>query len=58
MFSDTIFDNTKEVIQKSPFQYVSILAPLNLQTDVTIAIYEKINKILSNASSLRDIDLE
>lgn len=46
MFEDTIFDNTKSVTQTSTFQYITILGPINFQTETTLLIYERIFGII------------
>lgn len=46
MFKGSIFDNTGAFTQKSSFEYVSILLPLNTNTELTISIYEKISKLM------------
>lgn len=46
MFKGSIFDNTGTYIQKSSFEYISILLPLNISTELTISIYEKVAKLM------------
>jgi hypothetical protein len=58
MFSNTIFDNTKVVKQKYPYQYINILWPLSEQTEITVQLYDKIVKVMSDTSSMWDIGLE
>ena len=58
MFRDTIFDNTKVVKQKYSYQYINILWPLSEQTEITIQLYDKIVKVMSDTSSMWDIGLE
>tara|TARA_R110000744_G_scaffold9248_4_gene29833 strand:+ start:3079 stop:3255 length:177 start_codon:yes stop_codon:yes gene_type:complete len=58
MFKDTIFDNTKVVKQKYSYQYINILWPLSEQTEITIQLYDKIVKVMSDTSSMWDIGLE
>jgi len=59
MFSNTIFDNTKVVKQRYSYQYISIIWPLNEQTEITIQLYDKIIRMLSGDSgSMWNIDLE
>jgi len=58
MFSNTIFDNTKVVKQKYSYQYINILWPLSEQTEITIQLYDKIVKVMSDTSSMWDIGLE
>ena len=56
MFNDTIFDNTKVVKQEYSFEYLNILWPLNNQTEMTIAIYDKVIKLVDDTGSLWDSD--
>jgi len=59
MFSNTIFDNTTAVKQRYSYQYISIIWPLNEQTEITIQLYDKIIRMLSGDSgSMWNIDLE
>lgn len=59
MFSNTIFDNTQAVRQKYLFQYIAILFPLNKETELTIQLYDKIARMMSDDdSSMWNIDLE
>jgi len=59
MFSNTIFDNTKVVKQSHSYQYISILWPLNAQTEITMQLYDKIIRMVGGDSgSMWDIDLE
>ena len=60
MFEDTIFDNTKPVNQTEMFQYASILIPLNKNPQMTILIWERLCKMISDEdeSSLRNSDME
>ena len=46
MFKGSIFDNTGAFTQNSSFEYISILLPLNISTEITISIYEKIVKLM------------
>lgn len=46
MFKGSIFDNTGTFTQNISFEYVSILLPLNTNTELTISIYEKISKLM------------
>ena len=47
MFKGAIFDNTSAIQQSKSFEYISILLPLNVSTELTIAIYEKISKMMA-----------
>jgi len=58
MFEDTIFDNTKPVQQTEMFEYARILVPLNQNPKMTILIWERLCKMLSDESSLRNSDME
>ena len=62
MFENTIFDNTKPVKQKEMFQYASILIPLNKNPKMTILIWDRLCKMISDEdefeSSLRNSDME
>lgn len=60
MFENTIFDNTKPVQQTEMFEYASILIPLNKNPKMTIFIWERLCKMISeqDESSLRNSDME
>ena len=60
MFENTIFDNTRPVKQTEMFEYASILIPLNKNPKMTILIWERLCKMLSDEdeSSLRNSDME
>ena len=58
MFKDTIFDNTKVVKQNYSYQYIDITWPLNYETEMTVNIYDRIVKVMSDTSSMWDIGLE
>jgi hypothetical protein len=60
MFENTIFDNTKPVKQTEMFEYASILIPLNKNPQMTILIWERLCKMLSDEdeSSLRNSNME
>jgi len=58
MFSNTIFDNTQSVRQGYLFQYITILFPLNKETELTIQLYDKIARMMSDDGSMWDIGLE
>tara|TARA_B100000768_G_C11258951_1_gene367813 strand:- start:17 stop:211 length:195 start_codon:yes stop_codon:yes gene_type:complete len=60
MFENTIFDNTKPVKQNEMFEYANILIPLNKNPKMTILIWERLCKMLSDEdeSSLRNSDME
>ena len=45
LFKDTIFDNRVSVEQKEPFEYSSVLIPLNTNLELTLLIWEKIYSI-------------
>ena len=46
MFKGSIFDNTDAFTQQRSFEYITILLPLNMSTEITISIYEKIVKLM------------
>jgi len=59
LFRNTIFDNTAKVEQNNFFQYSNILIPLNLNTKLTIFIWERLYEEYDiNESSLRNTDME
>jgi hypothetical protein len=59
MFKSTIFDNTKVVKQRYSYQYIDIMWPLNEQTEITIQLYDKIVRMMSDDDgSMWDIGLE
>jgi len=59
LFKNTIFDNDNVVKQKDPFQYSSILIPLNTNLELTMFVWEKIYSMENeNKSSLRNSDME
>jgi hypothetical protein len=59
LFEDTIFDNSKHVIQTDFFQYASILIPLNTNLDLTVLLWERIYSMENeNKSSMRNSDME
>tara|TARA_Y100000389_G_scaffold192338_1_gene219654 strand:+ start:2274 stop:2444 length:171 start_codon:yes stop_codon:yes gene_type:complete len=45
LFKDTIFDNRVSVEQKEPFEYSSVLIPLNTNLELTLLVWEKIYSI-------------
>ena len=56
---DTIFDNDIPVKQSYIFEYSNILIPINLNTKLTLFIWEKLYEEYSNnESSLRNTDME
>jgi hypothetical protein len=42
MFTDTIFNNKKQISQSYTFEYISILMPLNTNPKLIISTLEKI----------------
>ena len=59
MFKSTIFDNTKVVKQRYSYRYIDIMWPLNEQTEITIQLYDKIVRMMSDDDgSMWDIGLE
>lgn len=59
LFRNTIFDNTTKVEQNNFFQYSNILIPLNLNTKLTIFIWERLYEEYDiNESSLRNTNME
>ena len=56
MFSGTIFDNKNAAKQTYPFEYLHILGPLNVHTELTITLYDKLIRFIDGTRSLRDID--
>jgi len=58
-FKDTIFDNDMPVKQSHFFEYSNILIPINLNTKLTLFIWEKLyEEYNNNESSLRNTDME
>jgi hypothetical protein len=59
LFKDTIFDNSASIIQKEPFEYASILIPLNTNLNLTLLVWERIYEIQNeNTSSMWNSDME
>ena len=59
LFDNTIFDNSKAVVQTEMFQYSGILIPLNTNLDLTVLLWERIYSMKNeDKSSLRNSDME